>query len=58
MVVGVDKHGGPIMYDYKDRINATVFPGLQVNCSVAISHCESLYRVDLIIISLLVWRWL
>ncbi|KAF4660456.1 Serine hydroxymethyltransferase, cytosolic [Perkinsus chesapeaki] len=26
---GVDKAGNPIMYDYKDKINATVFPGLQ-----------------------------
>merc|ERR1711972_884052 len=26
---GVDKKGNPIMYDFEDRINAAVFPGLQ-----------------------------
>jgi len=26
---GVDKKGNPIMYDLEDKINATVFPGLQ-----------------------------
>ncbi|KAF4725302.1 Serine hydroxymethyltransferase, cytosolic, partial [Perkinsus olseni] len=26
---GVDKSGNPVMYDFKDKINATVFPGLQ-----------------------------
>ncbi|XP_076035131.1 serine hydroxymethyl transferase [Oratosquilla oratoria] len=26
---GVDKQGNPIMYDYEDKINAAVFPGLQ-----------------------------
>merc|ERR1719203_2571916 len=26
---GVDKNGNPIMYDFEDRINGAVFPGLQ-----------------------------
>merc|ERR1712050_477769 len=26
---GVDKKGNPIMYDYEEKINAAVFPGLQ-----------------------------
>merc|ERR1712050_579522 len=26
---GTDKQGNPIMYDYEERINAAVFPGLQ-----------------------------
>merc|ERR1712183_680614 len=26
---GTDKKGNPIMYDFEDRINAAVFPGLQ-----------------------------
>ena len=26
---GVDKKGEPIMYDYEDKINQAVFPGLQ-----------------------------
>ncbi|KAF4696100.1 Serine hydroxymethyltransferase, cytosolic [Perkinsus olseni] len=29
MACGVDKSGNPVMYDFKDKINATVFPGLQ-----------------------------
>lgn len=29
---GTDKKGNPVMYNIEDKINFSVFPGLQVRC--------------------------
>ena len=39
---GVDKKGAPVMYDLEDKINFSVFPGLQVTYSLAHALTQAL----------------